>query len=170
MANPSIHAHVVLHTNTLPNFMAALKALGDREVLVGYPESTTDRDDEDGLTNAQLAAIQDKGSPAQGIPPGNFMEDGVEEKKVEIIAALKAGATAVLDGNKERFEAALDAAGMAGVIGIKDKIIAGPWKPLADSTIAARQRRGVTRTNRYIDTGQLLNATNYVKRNRRAGS
>jgi len=164
MGKTQVHAHIVLQADTLPKFLAALKAVGDMEVLVGFPESTAERDDEDGITNAYLGAIMDKGSPAQGIPASHFMDKGIEEAKAKIETALSASAGAVLDGNLARAEGGQDAAGLAAVTGIRRKIIAGPWKPLAASTLAARRRRGVTRTARFIDTGQLIAALTYIKR------
>jgi hypothetical protein len=152
--------------------LAAIRALANQEVLVGYPEKTNERtvvdgEEEDGINNPTLARIMDKGSPKQGIAAGNFMEDGVENVRPRIENGLKQAGQAAMDGNAGKVEALLMATGQVSVDGIKDKIRTGPWPKLAKSTLAARKRRGVTRTNRYVDTGQLINSTTFVLRKRR---
>ena len=55
--------HVTI--DNMPELLAALKGLTDSEVLVGFPEETSQRDDPEsqasGMTNASLAYIHDNG-------------------------------------------------------------------------------------------------------------
>ena len=64
--------------------------------------------------------------------------------------------------------AVLTAKNKAGLIAqnsVKATITAGEgFAPLAESTLAARKRRGVSRTKPLIDTGSLLNSITYVIR------
>jgi len=50
---------------------------------------------------------------------------------------------------------------------VKAKISSGPFKKLADATLAARRRRGRTGTKPLQDTDQLLNSVTYVMRKTR---
>lgn len=180
MAN-HIHMHLHLHTDNMGTLLSALRQLRDSEVLVGYPDDnesagikgkgagSTDRKAVEGkssepITNAALAYIHDNGSPAMNIPARPFLKPGIRDAGDKIAHRHKDAAIAALDGNTQRVEANLQAAGIEAVSSVKAKIRSGPFKALSKRTLAARKRRGVTRTKPLLDTLQMLNATNYVVR------
>ena len=77
---------------------------------------------------------------------------------------LAKGATAALAGDKTGIDQRLHAAGLVAETSVKNTINAGVEPALADSTIAARERRGRTGTVPLIDTGKLRNSIKYVVR------
>lgn len=171
MSKTRLHAHVHLTVDTVPKLVAALLALEHREVLVGVPEQKTDRRRKTGekrqpITNAQLAYIQNYGSPARNIPARPFMEPGIKDAQPQIEKALRGAAEAALEGNASGVEDGFDKAGLVAVNGIRNKIRTGPFVPLKPSTLKARKRRGRTGDKPLQDTGQMRNAITYVKRNR----
>jgi hypothetical protein len=168
---------------TLADVVAQCHLLAQVEVLVGFPEETTGRN-EGSLTNATLGYIHDNGAPESNIPQRKFMEPGIESAKPAIIAALQNGVRDALSGGKDAAEKAMHSAGLAAVSGIKNFIDDGVAPALAESTLRARARRGnkgaiVELGNRkdgkdssladakpLVDTGQLRNAVNYAIRPR----
>lgn len=178
-----IHMHLHLHTDKLGDLMKAIRQLRDSEVLVGYPDDNsgqgtagedagpTDRKTIDAngkatppITNAALAYIHDNGSPAMNIPARPFLKPGIKAAGDKIAKRHADAAVAALDGDQQRVEANLQAAGIEAVSSVKQKIRSGPFQELSKRTLAARKRWGVTRTKPLLDTLQMLNATNYVVR------
>jgi len=178
-----IHMHLHLHTDKLGDLMKAIRQLRDSEVLVGYPDDNsgqagagenagpTDRKTIEAngtvstpITNAALAYIHNNGMPSQNIPARPFLKPGIRAAGDKIAKRYADAAIAALDGDQQRVEANLQAAGIEAVSSVKQKLRTGPFKPLSKKTLAARKRRGVTRTKPLLDTLQMFNATNYVVR------
>ena len=147
----------------------ALATLSRRIVVVGYPEDkSVSRSDAAGITNASLAFIQDRGSPANHIPPRPFLQPGVESVENPIQKRLAQGARAALDGDEGGVDKSLNAAGLTAQAGVRAYITNGNFTPLKPGTIKGRQRKGFMGTKPLIVTGQLRNAVNYSLRNRRS--
>lgn len=166
-----------------------IKRLAGVEVLVGFPEDTTERNDEDqGITNAALGYIHDTGMPEQNIPARPFMLPGITEVKDPLTAKLREVAVAAANGrDPATVEKGLHQVGLIAKLGIQNKINEGIPPPLADSTLRARAARGrkgaanelanrakgeapgMASAKPLVDTGQMRNAVNYVirARNRR---
>lgn len=157
---------LTMNVDTVSQLMAALKALGDREVLVGVPEDKDARSDGDGINNATLAAVQNFGSPAQGIPAREFMESGVESVEERVTDMLRQTGAKALDGDVSAVDKGLNSVGLIASNGIKNKIVTGPFKELKRATIMARRRAGFKGTKPLNRSGQLKNAITYVLRKR----
>lgn len=126
-----------------------LRLLSQLEVLVGFPEDTTKRnedpndDPEDrGITNAALAYIHDNGSPEAHIPPRPFMKPALDENKDKIEKSMSGALKQGMRGDVVRMEMALIAAGTTAKLAIQRKINEGIPPPLAEATLKARARRG----------------------------
>jgi len=167
-------------------FMKALKDMQAKEVLAGFPESTSERKDENGeespITNAAIAYVQNTGMPELNIPQREFMESGTESKREDITDGMREAGLAALDGDRQRVEAELHRVGLAAQNGIQSKINEGPFVPLADSTVEARARRGrhgaqeemdrraageapgTDLARPLVDTAQLEHAVTYLVR------
>lgn len=185
-----------LTVDRLPGLLASLAELVRQEVLVGVPDSTADRERDDGepVTNATIAYVHDNGEPELNIPARPFMDPGIRAAEDPICRRLKSAADATLAGNKARADQQLAAAGMAAQSSIRSKINDGPPPPLAPSTIANRHKQRGTKSMRpsekaylkmvaagadpgaaqdaagikaLVNTGQLRNSINYVIRRRR---
>jgi hypothetical protein len=155
-------------TMTVDNMQAiidAINRLSGKDVLVGIPDSAPERK-EAPISNAQIGYILDKGSPAKNIPARPWLVPGVQDVQTQCAERLKKGATAALSGNPSGADAALTAAGLTAEMSVKAKINSNIQPKLADSTLEARRRRGVTRENTLVDTAQLRNSVTHVIRNK----
>lgn len=171
----------------------AIEELVSHEVLVGFPEDTTDRDNDDtearkaGLTNAALGYIHDNGMPEQNIPARPFMEPGILNNKDSIADAMVSNAKRVLrlGGGAKTANQGLHRVGTIAATGLKRTLNEGIPPPLAESTLRERARRGRKGAKKelerraageapstqfakpLIDTAQMRNAISYVIRKRR---
>jgi hypothetical protein len=146
--------------------MATIRAMGnDGDVLVGIPADEDARADSP-IGNAAIGYIQEKGSSKQGIPPRPFLEPGVAKVAKQCADVIGKGAiTALTDMNPQAVLTAKNKAGLIAQNSVKATITAGDgFEPLSESTLAARKRRGVSRTKPLIDTGSLRNSITYVIR------
>jgi hypothetical protein len=153
---------------TRDKMAAVIKAVSDlskQDVLVGIPDSAPERK-EAPISNAQIGYILDRGSPAKNIPARPWLVPGVQDAQAQCAERLKKGATAALSGNPSGADAALTAAGLTAEMSVKAKINSNIQPKLADSTLEARRRRGVTRENTLVDTAQLRNSVTHVIRNK----
>lgn len=125
-------------------------------LLVGVPQSEAQRG-EGGLSNAEIAMINEFGSPMQNIPPRPFLLPAIEKNKDEIVAFIKDCVT-TLGENRQR--QALVKAGLLAQSKVKAYILdSGNFKPLSPVTIA---RRKDGRDKPLVDTAQLLNSVNFI--------
>ena len=184
--------NVIVTKDTLPNFLKLLKALTRQEVLVGVPDESADRQDNDAqlITNAGIGYVMEFGAPEKNIPARPFLIPGIQDGFEKIAKAFSVGAKKVLSGDLARLEEAQTKAGSAAVAAVKQKITGGPFAPLAESTIKNRLRRhrrrkgereylqgiaqGMTSAELaplnlvkpLIDTGQLRRSITFVIRDR----
>ncbi len=157
----------VMVKDNLPKVMAAVKTLTAKQVLVGFPADTTMRAGDGSATNAMIAYVHDKGSPARNIPQREFMRTGLLAGQAKIEKHLAGGARAALAGDLEAVEKSFEAVGMVATNAIKAKLRSGPFAPLSEKTLAARRRRGRTGDKPLNDTGQLTRAVTFVTRARK---
>ena len=171
---------------------AAMSMLSAKEILVGFPEETTARDDEDSnpdITNAGLGYTHDNGMPEENIPARPFMLPGMENAIPQATQALANTAKQVLTKRSaQQVEMGLTRVGLAVQFALRSKINEGIPPPLSERTLRERASRGVKGrkgaskelqrrlageqpstqfAKPLIDTGQLRNAINYVIRDRK---
>ena len=129
----------------LPAALKAIKALTARQVLVGIPDDTADRDDVPGegpITTAALGYIHEFGAPEQNIPARPFLLPGIAAIKTKAAKTLGDGARKALAGDLEAPEQALIKTGLTAQLSVQNVINEGDFAPLAYSTIEDRARRG----------------------------
>jgi hypothetical protein len=150
------------------DFYEVIHRFKNDNVLVGIPAEKTQReitDDEEnsGMTNAAILAINNFGDPAQNIPKRPVMEIGIRNAQDEIIEIFKACAKDALSRGLAAIRPAYEKAGIVASNSIKKAINSqeGIRKP-EDSTIAARKARGFKGNKALIVTGQMRNAITYV--------
>ncbi|MDN7820710.1 hypothetical protein [Burkholderia vietnamiensis] len=149
----------------LDEVLKSISGLVQKQVLVGVPDSTAGRKDEsEPLSNAEIGYILEHGSPANNIPERPHLVPGVQDARPKFEPQLQKGVEAALDGDLEKVNRSLNRAGLAAQNSVRAKINSNIPPKLADSTLAARRRRGVTRENTLVDTGQYRNAITYVVR------
>lgn len=178
--------------DNLPELRALIKRLARDEVLVGVPETKTERDDPEskaaGITNAALAYIHDNGAPEQNIPARPFMIPGMQDAQAKTADLLAKTARYALGGRIEKIDEGFTRVGFAVVDAIQKRIVAGIPPPLADLTVkrrAAKGRKGAqAELNRraaglgaslqlakpLVDTGEMLKSITFVVRPRAARS
>lgn len=175
---------VKVTVDKLASIVASISKLATKDVLVGIPDSKTDRTD-DAPTNATIGYLQEYGSDAQGIPPRPFLNTGVEESLPAVMPILKQAALASLDGSDAGVERNLNRAGLTAQNSVKNKINSGDFIPLSEATLRARAARGrkgakielarraegeapsTEYAKPLIDTGQLRNSISYVIRGKK---
>lgn len=124
--------------NNLPALKTALAKMARQDVQVGVPSSKSHRDDGSGMTNATLAYVHDKGSPAQNIPARPFMQPGINKAKPVIEKAFFNAGKDGLEGKD--IEPHLQRAGLAAQRSIQGIISEGIAPPLKPGTILNRWR------------------------------
>ncbi|MBS0054417.1 hypothetical protein [Yersinia sp. Marseille-Q3913] len=149
--------------------LAAFKAIGRKDVLIGIPEESSGREDIP-FGNAGIGYINEFGSPAQNIPPRPHLQPGVRSVQDETTQKLKQAAQAVLAGNQAAADRALEQAGTIASNAVKRYITITGFTPLADNTISARLRRGRTGDKPLIDSGQYRRAITSIVRSKNAKS
>lgn len=182
----------ILKKDRLPFLERDMAALVEKEVLVGFPEDTSKRDEQGSaaITNAALGYIHNNGAPEANIPARPFMEPGLSENADALAGVLGSAAKRFLaTGNKHDIEIGFERLGLKAQAALRRKINEGIPPPLADSTLRKRAgRKGKGRKGAklelelrdagwdpsvdfakpLIDTGQLRNAITYVVRPRKA--
>jgi len=157
--------------DVMKEFRERIKYLAEQGVLVGIPEEKTSRTPEPGekagITNAAVGYLAEHGSPAQNIPQRAFLVPGVQDASSKAANYLGQAGRLALSGDRGSADKAFHAAGLVSASSVKAKISSGPFKKLADATLAARRRRGRTGTKPLQDTDQLLNSVTYVMRKTR---
>ncbi|WP_069705200.1 hypothetical protein [Burkholderia seminalis] len=145
--------------------LKSIAGLVKQEVLVGVPDSTAGRkNDGEPLSNAEIGYIQETGSPANNIPARPHLVPGVQDARPKFEPQLQKGVEAALDGDLEQVQRRLNMAGIAAQNSVRAKVNSNIAPELAESTLEARRRRGVTRENTLVDTGQYRNSITYVIR------
>ncbi|KVC71445.1 hypothetical protein WI73_11545 [Burkholderia ubonensis] len=152
----------------LDEILKSISGLVQKEVLVGVPDSTAGRKDQgEPLSNAEIGYILENGSPANNIPARPHLVPGVQDARLKFEPHLQKGVEAALDGDLEKVDRSLNRAGLVGQNSVRAKINSNIQPKLADSTLAARRRRGVTRENTLVFSGQYRNSVIYVVRKKK---
>lgn len=114
---------------------------------VGFPSGINY---EDGTSVAYVAAIQEFGAPAVGIPPRPFIQPTVTEKKDTWTTIIEKQIPKVVLGKMSAFDV-LDLVGMSAAADIQTKISSIYSPPNAPATIRAKGS-----AKPLIDTGLML--------------
>lgn len=181
---------VIIVKDHVAEVQAAIVALTKLELLVGFPDETADRKetpDDQGITNAALGYIHDRGAPEVNIPARPFMEPGVLNAEDDIAEGFhKIGQQVLKSRNPvETVVKGFIRVGLKVQYAIRAKINEGIPPPLSEWTLRNRAQKGrkgakEELANRakgvdpstqlakpLIDTGQLRNAVNFVIRPRK---
>lgn len=136
-------------------FEAALHDLSQKldkrgQVKVGFLENATYPD---GKKVAMIAAIQDFGAPARGIPPRPFFRNMVAAKQAEWPGAI----AGLLRANGNDVQKTLEQTGAAIAGQLRQSIVDTNDPPLKPATI---KRKGFEKP--LIDTGHMLQSVDYA--------
>lgn len=129
-----------------------VKKLGSaKEIKVGFMSGSKYPD---GTSVAMVAAINNFGAPAAGIPPRPFFSKMVAEKSPlwgERLASILKGA----DGNAK---VAMNRMGYAIASDLQQSILDGNWEANAKST---QKAKGFKNNTPLIDTANMINSVQY---------
>jgi hypothetical protein len=142
-------------------FIGAMGALGEIEVLVGIPQEKTARD-EGKIGNAALGYIHEFGSPINNIPARPFLYPGIKNSVREWQPKLAAAAEAALKGDSAAMLTQLDEAGLIASGAVKQTILAGIPPPVSRRRRGSRPAMGPGEAIPLVDTGQLLRSITWV--------
>lgn len=135
--------------------------LGKKQLKVGFFEHSKYPD---GTPIAYVAAIQELGYPAGGIPPRPFLRPTMSDKKTEYGQLIFRVAKAAASGNIT-INDGLTQVGAKAASDVKLAIKAVTTPVLDDATVKARARRhskGKSTNKPLVDTGQMLQAVNFA--------
>lgn len=201
LAQRVVRDAIEVKVNRLRRLEEQFNTISNLDLLVGVPSDRKDREDEPWRpvghqqeNNATIAYLNDRGSPANNIPPRPFMQPGIESAKDEITAILREGIQRHMRGNQNSIMTAYRASGLICQNKIRAKIVEGIPPPLAEKTLLNRIRNAQLRNRRtqsargarkelasraagnmpsasayakpLIETGQLKNSITYVIRRR----
>lgn len=157
-----ITAKIIKKFDNTAKIAASLAALQKQTILIGIPQEKSSRKGNPPITNAELAFIHSKGSPAKNIPARPFLES-IDASKERIANQQAKIVKAALDGKKEQMKMQIEKLGILGVTIAKAWFVdpKNNWAPNRPATI---QRKGSDKP--LIDTGQLRNAITYVVRDK----
>lgn len=148
-----------IKADKLDALLKSFKLLNESKVLVGVPDSTTERGDDEEeagqMNNATIGYINEHGSPAANIPARPHLVPGVQDAQDEIAEHLKKAGQAAFDGKKDKVRQELERAGLVAQNSVKDKIENGDFAPLKPSTVAARARARGTKSRRKAEREYL---------------
>ncbi|MBY4751887.1 hypothetical protein [Burkholderia dolosa] len=149
----------------LDEVLKSISGLMQKEVLVGIPDSTAGQKEHgESISKAELGYILENGSPVNNIPPRPHLVPGVEEARPKFEPQLQKGVEAALDGDLEKVNRSLNRAGLVTVPVVQNKINSNIPPELAESTLEARRRNGITTEKTLVVTGEYRNAMTYVIR------
>jgi hypothetical protein len=189
----SASSRVVIIKDDVPTVVAAINELVGKEVLVGIPDSSTDRDQEEAqpITNATLGYIHENGAPEANIPARPFLIPGVEKAEEPALERLKKAAQVTMRGDSKSADKYLNDAGIIASNSVKKMFWDNDWPPLQPATVANRHRKRGTKGMRdaeqkyleliaqgmspadaqsaagiqpLVDTAQLRNSVTYILR------
>jgi hypothetical protein len=155
---------VKITKDRVPDLLKAIRELTSKEVLVGIPDTSAGRNDEDAISNAEIGYLMETGSPSQNIPERPHLVPGVQAAREKIEKRMKSGAEAALSGKSSDVDATLTAVGITAENAVKAKITDGPFVALSPKTLAKRRAKGRTGEKPLIDTGQYRRAITHVIR------
>lgn len=141
----------------------SIKKMISRAVYVGIPsdEKENKRDETDKITNAQIGAINEYGSPKHNIPPRPFLMPAVKMEEEHIGKILRETAAKTIGVGGE-VDTALTFVGAAvadrAKKNIKDSV---GMQPPSAATLKGRKKKGLTGTKPLIATSQLINSIHY---------
>lgn len=156
---------VIVTKDRTGDLVKMINLLSKKDILVGIPSTATERNAKGTpANNALIGYVMENGSPKKNIPARPHLVPGVREAEPKFLPHLKKAAEAALQGNGAEVDRRLHMAGQVAVNSVKAKINSNIPPVLADATLAARKRRGVTRENTLVDTGNYRDSTTYVVR------
>lgn len=151
--------------SNLTKLRALYRELGRKQIKVGFFEHSHYPD---GTPIAYVAAIHELGYPAGGIPPRPFFRPAMAEHQHEY-ADLTARAVAAAVRETISLQNGLSQIGAKAAGDVQLAIQSVTTPPLKSATIAARARRhsrGMASAKPLVDSGQMLQAVNYVVENK----
>lgn len=142
---------VVITKDEVNIVIAAITKLVSKEVLVGIPEATAARRDDESSghpTNAMIGYVMETGSPARNVPARPWLVPGVRESQRDYLPHLKGAVSAALEGQSQRADQEMEAAGVLAASGAKRKINSNIPPPLSPETIRSRKYARQTQSRR----------------------
>ena len=156
--------NIIENTDSINKMTKAVERLRKTRVEVGLPEDASAR-------NRWLLALHERGSPIMRIPPRPVVGPALAQGEVQdaIAEGLRSACEAAFDGNEAGIDAGFEAAGEAGVQGIRDYIDTGIEPGNAKVTISGgwiynrAAKKGVKVPGKgfdkpMYDTGELYNS------------
>lgn len=161
-----------INTKLFDDLRAAIPEMAGLQLVVGvlaerYGAELVEGTD---ITYAELATIQEFGSPKNGIPERSFLRatfaDKTLHRKITKVIGEKIADVGHTGSKRIRqLDSAMSTVGWLIVNAVKARIRAGIAPALAPSTIKARQAAGREGVTPLFDTKHLINSISWSTRN-----
>lgn len=119
----------------------SIAALAGQSVMVGWPESSSSRDDIGEMNNPTLAYIHHNGAPEVNLPARPALSLGIQKAQAKINKRLQKAGKAALDGKRLESLGQMQMMGQETADAVRSAITDGIPPPLADSTLKSRMRQ-----------------------------
>lgn len=149
----------------VPLLIEAMKAMAEKEVLIGIPSDSPENHRQDGepITNAHIGFIMEFGAPEANIPARPFLIPGVGAFGSEASKMMSQGARKAMKDPSFSVAILFEKVGIKAANAVKAYITdSGHFTPLAESTLANRRSRGFVGEKPLIESGSLLNSITYL--------
>lgn len=146
-------------TDNMAKLHNLIKGLSNLEVYVGIPEDKAPRENDTGVTNAELMFIHTNGSPLRGIPARPSIEPSIKKNQEAISAEMKVAMQLALEGKADETKLQLDRVGDFAS-GKAREYFTDPdngWEDNSPLTVALKGS-----DKPLIDTGELRKSITYV--------
>jgi hypothetical protein len=148
---------VTVTKDSVTQVVKSIYELVGKQVLIGIPDSTSSRDEEEGepINNATLGYIHEFGAPDANIPARPFLIPGVQKAEDKGVERLAFAAKSALSGDRQKAILFMREAGLIAEMSVKDEISTADYEPLKPATIRARRYARGTKSMRASEKKYL---------------
>lgn len=155
--------YITVEKDSVDEINKIIKSFKRDAVLVGIPQSESDRHENDEINNAALLFINNFGSPGQNIPPRPVMQIGIFNAQDALGDEFEKAAVSAIDKGVNALRIYYERIGIIASNSIKRAINTGEgFEGPSEATLKARAARGFSGKKSLIVTGQMRNAITYV--------
>jgi hypothetical protein len=151
--------------------LRAVAELTGREVMIGVPSTSADRENDplnSPLNNAEIGYIQEYGSPVANIPARPHLVPGVQSVQAQVVTELRRAGGSAIDGNENAVQRAFTKIGLMCQNAVRGMIYNG-LAPLSAATLRRRKTRLIAPRQGetpLVDLGIYRRSLTFVVRDR----
>ena len=157
--------NIAVEKRNLKKLIKEIKFVKENEVYIGIPQDKSVRNNQEGITNAELLFIHTNGSPVNNVPARPVIEPAIKNDQERISKMMKKAANLAFNGRYGEAIRQLKLVGMRGQNVSKSWFI-NPDNGWPENSPLTKMRKIRGKPDGYeprplIDTGQLRNSITY---------